>query len=238
VTLAIVSYHKIGAEPPPGDWESWYYVAEDLFMQQLEQFASAGWTFIGIDILRAGLDDPSALPGRALLLTFDDGYRSFSTTALPCLERLGHPCVLFVPTNHIGGTNVWDRDEEPDEALCGWHDLLDLQEAGVAIQSHGASHRSMVDLSPAERYEELRRSRSCLEDRLGAAVDVIAYPYGDDAGMPSSLRAALAEAGYRAGCLYGGGPNLVPLPDRYRLSRLALGPDSDLAAMLAEPPLS
>ena len=36
------------------------------------------------------------LPRRALLLTFDDGYRSFLDSALPVLRLLGLPCLLFV----------------------------------------------------------------------------------------------------------------------------------------------
>ena len=36
------------------------------------------------------------LPRRALLITFDDGYRSFVDVALPILRRLGLPSVLFV----------------------------------------------------------------------------------------------------------------------------------------------
>ncbi len=36
------------------------------------------------------------LPSRALLITFDDGYRSFVESALPVLRRFGLPSVLFV----------------------------------------------------------------------------------------------------------------------------------------------
>lgn len=36
------------------------------------------------------------LPPRALLITFDDGYRSFVRSALPVLRRLGLPSVLFI----------------------------------------------------------------------------------------------------------------------------------------------
>src|SRR5438067_618672 len=91
-------------------------------------------------------------------------------------------------------------------------------------------------VSRATRVGRSRRARACLENRLQAPAAVIAYPSGDGAGMPPSLRSALEETGYRAGCLYGGGPNPVPFADRYRLSRLAMGPDSDLAAMVGATP--
>ena len=37
--------------------------------------------------------------GRALLLTFDDGYRDFLLEALPVLEATETPCILFVVTD-------------------------------------------------------------------------------------------------------------------------------------------
>lgn len=237
MTFAVLSYHKIGAEPPPGDWQSWYYVPEDLFAEQLSWFAADGWTVVGIDELRTALDDPAAVPERSLLLTFDDGYASFVRTALPVLQSFGYPAVLFMPTDHVGGTNSWDWGREPDEPLCDWDALAHVHAAGIAVQPHGASHRSMSELSPLEWHEELERAKECLEDRLQAPADVIAYPYGDDAGMPPGLRSVLEQTGYRAAFLYGGGPNPVPFSDPYRLSRLALGPDSDLAALVRGAPV-
>lgn len=41
-----------------------------------------------------------------------------------------------------------------------------------------------------------------------------------------------SAAGYRAACLYGGGPSPIPPADAYFLPRLAMGPDTDLRALL------
>ena len=86
--------------------------------------------------------------------------------------------------------------------------------------------------TPEELDRELVRSRSILEERLGEAVEIFAYPYGDDGRDPQSLAPVLRNAGYRAACLYGGGPNRLPPPEPFRLTRLAIGPDSNLEALL------
>jgi len=138
VTLAIASWHKVGEEPGPEPWGSWYYVPEATFVEQLQAFTAQGWTVVGIDEVRTALDSPGQLADRALLLTFDDAYRSFRTTALPWLRRFGYPAVVFATTNHVGATNVWDHGDEPTEAIADWDDLLDLQSQGVAVQSHSA----------------------------------------------------------------------------------------------------
>ena len=50
---------------------------------------------------------------------------------------------------------------------------------------------------------------------------------------PQAIEAPLRHAGYRAAFLYGGGPVRLPGTSHYRLSRLAMGPDTDLARALA-----
>jgi peptidoglycan/xylan/chitin deacetylase (PgdA/CDA1 family) len=231
-TLAILGYHKLGPAGP-GGWETWYHLPEAVFAAHLETLRSGGWEVIDAATLVAGLADPASLPERAALITFDDGHRSVREVGLPWLERHGFPAVLFMPTAYVGRTNEFDEGSEPEEPLCDWDDLAALTAGGVSIQSHGVSHRAFSELSPAERLEELSGSRTVLEARLGRAVDLLAYPYGDDAGVPTALRSALADAGYRAACGYGGGPFTPPGPDPYRLARVAIGPDTDLPAILA-----
>src|SRR5262249_44465766 len=138
--LAILGYHKIGA-PPPGGWETWSYVPEATFLEQLRSLADGGWQVIDVAALLRGLTAPETWPERAALLTFDDGCRSTLDVALPCLRRFGHPAVVFVPTGYVGGRNDFDTDIEPTEVLCDWDDLRELERGGVSVQSHGVAHR-------------------------------------------------------------------------------------------------
>jgi peptidoglycan/xylan/chitin deacetylase (PgdA/CDA1 family) len=230
--LAILGFHKIG--PAPGGWETWSYIPEAAFAGFLRHLREDGWQVIDLAAFLRGLTAPETLPRRAALLTFDDGYRSNLTVAVPWLRRFDCPAVMFVPTDFIGGKNSFDADVEPEEAICTWDELRALERAGVAIQSHGCSHRAFSDLMSAEQQDELARSRAVLEDGLGRPVEVFCFPYGDDGREPDSTADALRRTGYRAACLYGGGPNRVPLTDAYRLTRLAMGPDTDLGAALEQ----
>jgi peptidoglycan/xylan/chitin deacetylase (PgdA/CDA1 family) len=230
-SLAILGYHKIG-EPPPGGWQTWFYVPEEIFAGHLSYLREYGWQVIDLPALFRGIAAPETLPERAALLTFDDGYRSIRTVALPWLLRFGYPAVLFVPTDYIGGINDFDAGDEPEEAICDWDDLRELECLGVSIQSHGASHCSFSKLSLPEQEEDLTRSRSTLETGLEKPVEVFAYPYGDGGTEPRSTGKALERAGYRAACLYKGGPNPLPVAEPYRLTRLAMGPDTDLQVAL------
>lgn len=229
--LAILGFHKIGS-PPPNGWETWFYIPEATFVRQLTYLQENNWHFIDIGTLVRGLTTPDSLPKRSALLTFDDGYRSMLTSAVPLLRKFGASAVLFVPTDFIGGYNSFDTDCEPEEAICDWDELRELERNGVSVQSHGAAHRRFSELSPAQQSEELLRSKATLEAGLGKSVEVFSYPYGDDGVNPLLVKKALQQAGYQAACLYGGGPNTVPIANPYRLERLAMGPDTDLQAAL------
>jgi peptidoglycan/xylan/chitin deacetylase (PgdA/CDA1 family) len=230
--LAILGFHKIG--PAPGGWETWSYIPEETFAGYLHLLRETGWQVIDLAAFLRGLTAPEILPRRSALLTFDDGYHSNLTVAVPWMRRFGCPAVMFVPTDFIGGKNSFDADVEPEETICTWDELRELEHAGVAVQSHGCSHRAFSELSRAEQQGELVRSRAILEDGLGRPVEVFCFPFGDEGREPSSTADALRHAGFRAACLYGGGPNRVPLTDAYRMTRLAMGPDTDLGTALEQ----
>jgi peptidoglycan/xylan/chitin deacetylase (PgdA/CDA1 family) len=230
-TQAILGFHKIG--PAPGGWETWFYVPQATFVGYLSFLKEAGWQVLDVAAFLRGLVEPDSLPERSALITFDDGYRSILEYGLPELRRFGYPAVMFVPTAFIGGHNDFDADNEPKEAICGWQELCELERCGVSVQSHGVSHRSFSGLSAAEQEQEILRSRAVLENGLGKPVEVFSYPYGDSGTEPEAVRSMLERAGYRAACLYGGGPHRVPVADTYRLDRVAVGPDTDLSRCLA-----
>jgi peptidoglycan/xylan/chitin deacetylase (PgdA/CDA1 family) len=229
--LAILSFHKIG-DPPAGEQTTWFYIPEAVFASQLACLREGGWTVIDAAALLRGLDHPGSLPLRSALLTFDDGYRSLRSVALPWLRRFEYPAIAFIPTDFIGGSNRFDVGVEPAETMCDWEDLRELERSGVSVQSHGASHRPFSDLSSEARGAELRLSKEILEAGLCKPVELFAYPYGDGGPDASSASVALASAGYRAGFLYKGGPAQLPAADPCNLPRVPMGPDTDLKAAL------
>lgn len=235
-TVAVLSFHKIGVPSDP-NWDSWFYIPENVFETQLEWLNSNQWSVISAGQFLRALSDPESIPERSALLTFDDAYQSMLTVALPCLRRFGYPGMVFAPTRYIGGVNLFDLDNELEERICTWDELRELEAGCVSVQSHGMTHRTLSELSPVEQREEILSSKSILEDGLQKAVEVFAFPYGDG-GDPSLVGQALSGAGYRAAFLYAARepytPDCLPVADPLRLDRLAVGPDTDFAQMLGE----
>lgn len=119
------------------------------------------------------------VPARCAVLTFDDGYRSMLTDALPILDEFGLAGTLFVVTDYIGQTNAYDKQlGSPELEILNWDELAQLKQKGWDIQSHGRQHFAMSQLSDAQVTDELAGSRALLEDRLGDSIKYFCFPYG------------------------------------------------------------
>src|SRR2546425_549204 len=115
------------------------------------------------------------LPKRSVVLTFDDGYKSFKLFAYPVLKELGFAATLFVYTDYVGtGRNA-----------LSWQELKDLQAEGFDVQAHSKTH-SDLRRAPGEtsaQFErrmqtELALPRDMFKRQLGQMPDTLAYPYG------------------------------------------------------------
>lgn len=227
--LVVLAYHRIGS-PGPDGWDTWHQIPTPAFVQQLTFLQDDGWNVIDGGTFLSGLSDPSRLPLRSVLLTFDDGCRCIHDIVLPILGQFGFPAVLFIPTDYIGKSSSFDQGVEPEVPICGWPELRELDRHGVSVQSHGAAHY-WFSLHDAKRQaHELIVSKRILEDKLGTSVEMFAFPYSDAGSDRENSGRMLAGAGYRAAFLCGGGPsrNCLPLPDPFHIDRLAVYRDTNL----------
>jgi peptidoglycan/xylan/chitin deacetylase (PgdA/CDA1 family) len=66
------------------------------------------------------------------------------------------------------------------------------------IGSHTYGHPDLARLSRADAEEELRTSKELISDRLGAAVDLFAYPFGKPrVNFTATTMEAVRATGYR-----------------------------------------
>lgn len=175
--LPILMYHRIA--PTGSPVTARYRVTPAAFEEQLRYLHAAGFYSVGLEEWRAAMEVKKPLPGRAVHITFDDGYLDFLTHAWPLLKGYGFSATVFLVADAIGQSNHWDRVYGEETPLLGWKELRQLQNEGVEFGSHSASHRPLTALSLEEVVCEAARSRAILERGLGVALKAFAYPYGD-----------------------------------------------------------
>jgi peptidoglycan/xylan/chitin deacetylase (PgdA/CDA1 family) len=109
-TLSIVTYHHIADDDPDYPYDRGVADASPAqFRRQIETLARYG-TPIGVDELVGALDG-EPLPANAVMVTFDDGYRSCHDVALPILKSVGVRATFFIPTAFITERRLywWER---------------------------------------------------------------------------------------------------------------------------------
>jgi glycosyltransferase involved in cell wall biosynthesis/peptidoglycan/xylan/chitin deacetylase (PgdA/CDA1 family) len=172
--LPILMYHQVALSGPPH--LARYRVTPEAFEQQLRHLRDEGFRATTLQEWWQAMQAGKPLPGRAVLLTFDDGFRDFHTHAWPLLRRYGFSATVFLIAERVG--TVWEEVPGDGVPLLGWNHVRRLQEEGVAFGSHTATHPYLTALPAAEVVREAARSRVILARELGSPPDALAYPHG------------------------------------------------------------
>ena len=185
----ILMYHRIGHRPGDGNT-----VSPERFELQLQYLEDHGFTFLGLaewyNLVHLG----QTVPSKAVILTFDDGYRDNWELAAPLLARYGAKATVFMVAAGIGQKNSWESvDSRRDAELMSGEDLRDWIRQGFEVGSHGMSHVRVTGLSAEKLRYELAESKKILEDVIGTEVPFFCYPHGN---FDEPAKSAIQEAGY------------------------------------------
>jgi peptidoglycan/xylan/chitin deacetylase (PgdA/CDA1 family) len=222
-TLRVLMYHKVNDL-----WPNPTTVPTAVFEEQMALLGELGYVPVSLDAVREHFLNGAALAPRAVLLTFDDGYRDNLENALPVLRRYGYPAVLFVPVAFLDDGRPLPHEETlhvlgvHNETL-DWDELVELEAGGVRIESHGIGHRPLSELDPAEATREIALSKLRLEERLGREVEAFAFVKGSQADYRPEHASLVQQAGYKLAFTSVSGAN-GPGTDPFRLRRYNIEP--------------
>jgi len=181
VAVPILMYHVIAA-PPTGAPFPGLYVSPQEFAAQMQALKDAGWHAVTLDQLRSHWMAGTPLgPGRPIVLTFDNGYQSQYTQALPVLQRLGW----------VADENIQLSGLPPSQGGLGQEQIHGLVAAGWELDTQGFSHADLIKLGPEQLHYEVTVARSVLQRRYHVPVNWFCYPSGHyDPTVVAEVRAA------------------------------------------------
>ncbi len=166
---AILMYHSIDSSGSP------ISVERAEFERHVRWLADGHVRVLDVPALLG--DD---LPGDAVALTFDDALSSFGDVAWPILRDHALPVTLFVPTEHVGGSNCWNpgRLRIPALPLMSWSALCRAAAEGVHLGGHTRTHPSLLELPRGALEDEIVHGAERLQRETGRRAAGFAYPFG------------------------------------------------------------
>jgi peptidoglycan/xylan/chitin deacetylase (PgdA/CDA1 family) len=126
------------------------------------------------------------------------------------VEELAQACGVRLPS-----------PERCGQELMTWDQVRATLDAGVAIGSHTHSHRVLATLDVATQREELKRSKTELEARLGQPVRTLAYPVGGYEHFNIETKTVARECGYEAAFSFHTGINPAHGLDPFDIRRIS-----------------
>ncbi len=218
--VPVLMYHVIAA-PPAGAPFPGLYVEPQLFAEQMQALEQAGWHAVTQDQVEAYWRHGVPLgPGKPIVLSFDNGYQSQYTQALPVLERLGW----------VGVENIQLSGLPPSQGGLLQRQIKGLVAAGWELDTQGFSHADLITLPPSELHYQVATARQVVRQRYGVPANWFCYPSGH---YDDTVVAEVKAAGYT------GSTTVVPgwahpEDDPYRLHRLRVLGGTSPSALLSQ----
>jgi poly-beta-1,6-N-acetyl-D-glucosamine N-deacetylase len=234
--VVVVSFHDMSLH-----FHSKFNMSPTVFAADLQALHQYHFHVITNEQFTGWLDHRNVIPPNAVLLTFDDGYRSMYTHAFPILMKYHMPGTFFIITH------------SQDIAFHGfmtWPEAQAMAKAGMSIESHTYDLHYLVNVNgklvPAfdtayyegkwqtpkqyflRDYHDFLTARLQIQQHLGRPINQIAWPYGY--GNLTAYEAAKA-AGYRYFYTTAAGVNL-PWTSSWYIRRIDVGLYSNTAQVI------
>lgn len=176
----IFIFHDV-SNPTSGHFRPEYSTPPLVFREQIE-FLARHFELVSLSTITRP-DGANGERARAAI-TFDDGFRSVRTEAMPVLESRGNPFAVFVNWMAIEKDALYNGPNNqlvtggPSRVFLDADEVVALSRAGVTIGSHSATHRNLAHCSASELEAEIGENKRNLERLLGTPVRDFAFPFG------------------------------------------------------------
>ena len=139
----------------------------DVFDQQMKIITEQGYKFYNPKMFLDEFDRPKK--EKKILITIDDGFKSFYNEAWPYLKKNQIPFILFVSTEPVGknGYMTWNEIKEIANSNIGY------------IGHHSHTHEYLIDMSNSEFIKDIETSTKIFKEKLGYVPQIFSYPFGE-----------------------------------------------------------
>ena len=155
-------YHRFNENKYPST-----NIRMDIFDKQMKLIKELGYEFYDPGLFINDFNKPKS--EKKILITIDDGFKSFYNEAWPYLKKNKIPFILFVSTEPVGknGYMTWDEIKEIDESEIGY------------IGHHSHTHEYLIDMTEKEFINDIETATKIFNKKLGYVPSIFSYPFGE-----------------------------------------------------------
>jgi len=194
---------------------------KERFICQLN-YLSSKYSFVSLNSLNSR---PSKK--KLISITFDDGLLSVLRNALPELKKKEIPTTIFIPAAKLDSYPKWEQKGQEiyyEDRILNRDEIKKLSDQGIEIASHTLHHTDLRNVHLKVAKDELRLSKSILEEIIGKEVVSFSFPYGS---YNSDLIDIAFDSGYSS--VYTTQPEVISLPTKRKIfGRVGVNPDDSL----------
>ena len=155
-------YHRFNENKYPST-----NIRMDMFDEQMKIIKNQGYEFYDPNNFLNEFN--KVKKNKKILITIDDGFKSFYNEAWPYLKKNKIPFILFVSTEPVGkkGYMTWDEIKEIDDSDIGY------------IGHHSHTHEYLIDMTEKEFINDIETATEIFKDKLGYVPPIFSYPFGE-----------------------------------------------------------
>ena len=155
-------YHRFNENKYPST-----NIRMDIFNEQMNIIKNQGYDFYDPKIFLDEINEPKNK--KKILITIDDGFKSFYNEAWPYLKENKIPFILFVSTEPVGkkGYMSWEEIKEIDNSEIGH------------IGHHSHTHEYLIDVEISEFINDIEIATKIFKENLGYVPKIFSYPFGE-----------------------------------------------------------
>lgn len=159
----------------------------DQFLAQMQDIKKRNLTVLPLPEIIKAYQNNTALPRGSIAITFEGGYRSILSTAIPYLNANNIPFTIFYAAQNA---------ENMGDQYLSWAELQTLRENPLAtIGVLPYSYSELAGKSKTDIQTELNLTKIAYREHFAAEPLYFSYPYGE---YDANLRDLVKEHGYEA----------------------------------------
>lgn len=168
----VILYHHVSESTPKST-----SISPAQFEAQMDYLEQNNFTVVPLLELTEKLRKGENLPDKTVAISFDDSYVSVYDSAYPRLKKRSWPFTFFVNTDSVSTSKLF----------VTWDQLREMSKHGVTIANHTSTHNHLprrdkneTDKQWSARISaEITNAQLKIEQELGRAPKILAYPFGE-----------------------------------------------------------